>query len=146
MSALVPVVLFVSASVPTTAANDRTLCFYHTHTTKSECFTFKRGGAFDQGVLKQMNIFLADWRTHEPTKMDPALFDLLWEVYQDVGATKPYNIVSSYRSPATNAMLRAKSSGVAENSQHMSGNSVLPSDGCNPPDWTSIQPSRTGYC
>lgn len=124
VSALIPLLLSVSAAVPGTAANDRTLCFYHTHTTKSECFTFKRDGVFDQAVLKQMNVFLADWRTHEPTKMDPALFDLLWEVYQDVGGTKPYNIVSSYRSPATNAMLRAKSSGVAENSQHMAGKAM----------------------
>ena len=42
--------------------------------------------------------------------MDPQLFDLLWEVYQDVGGSQPYNIVSSYRAPKTNAMLRAKSS------------------------------------
>ena len=34
-----------------------------------------------------MNVFLADWRTKEPTNMDPALFDLLWQVYQEVGGT-----------------------------------------------------------
>jgi hypothetical protein len=45
-------------------------------------------------------------------------------VYQEVGATQPYNIVSSYRSPKTNKMLRAKSSGVAENSQHMRGKAM----------------------
>jgi hypothetical protein len=56
--------------------------------------------------------------------MDPQLFDLLWEVYQEVGASQPYNIVSSYREPKTNAMLRAKSSGVAENSQHMLGKAM----------------------
>jgi hypothetical protein len=56
--------------------------------------------------------------------MDPALFDLLWEVYQEVGATQPYNIVSSHRSPKTNAMLHARSSGVAENSQHMRGKAM----------------------
>jgi uncharacterized protein YcbK (DUF882 family) len=56
--------------------------------------------------------------------MDPALFDLLWQVAQDVGAREPYSIVSSYREPKTNAMLRAKSSGVAENSQHMTGKAM----------------------
>src|SRR5690606_3510799 len=106
------------------ASGDRTLTFYHTHTMQTATFTFKRNGRFDQGVLKQMNTFLADWRTKEPTKMDPALFDLLWEIYQDVRATQPIHIVSSYRSPATNAALRKRSKGVAENSQHMRGKAM----------------------
>lgn len=106
------------------SAGDRTLYLHHTHTGETARFTFKRNGQYDQAVLRQMNVFLADWRTKEPTKMDPALFDLLWEVYQEVGASQPYNIVSSYRSPKTNKMLRAKSSGVAENSQHMRGKAM----------------------
>ncbi|WP_082434680.1 DUF882 domain-containing protein [Devosia sp. A16] len=105
-------------------AGDRTLYLHHTHTGETGRFTFKRNGKYDQAVLRQMNVFLADWRTKEPTNMDPALFDLLWEVYQEVGATQPYNIVSSYRSPKTNKMLRSKSSGVAENSQHMRGKAM----------------------
>jgi uncharacterized protein YcbK (DUF882 family) len=112
-------------SAPVTAGSgDRTLWLYHTHTKESGRFTFKHNGQYDPTVLKQLNIFLADWRTHEPAKMDPQLFDLLWEVYQEVGGTQPYNIVSSYRAPETNAMLRAKSSGVAENSQHMLGKAM----------------------
>ncbi len=105
-------------------AGDRTLYLHHTHTGETARFTFKRNGQYDQAVLRQMNVFLADWRTKEPTKMDPALFDLLWEVYQEVGATQPYNIVSSYRSPKTNKMLAARSSGVADNSQHMRGKAM----------------------
>lgn len=114
------------AAAPVTAASGdtRTLWLHHTHTGKDGKFTFKKNGQYDAAVLRDLNIFLADWRTGKPTKMDPHLFDLLWEVYQDVGATKPYNIVSSYREPATNAMLRAKSSGVAENSQHMLGKAM----------------------
>lgn len=114
---------------PTTApaladSGDRTLWLHHTHTGQTAKFTFKRNGVYDQAVLRQMNAFLADWRTKDQIKMDPALFDLLWEVYQEVGASQPYNIVSSYRAPKTNAMLRAKSSGVAENSQHMKGKAM----------------------
>src|SRR3546814_370515 len=56
--------------------------------------------------------------------MDPRLFNLIWEVYQEVGASQPINIVSAYRSPATNAMLAANSSGVADNSQHMRGTAM----------------------
>ncbi len=112
-------------AVPVTAAgNDRTLWLYHTHTGKTGKFTFKKNGQYDPAVLREMNVFLADWRTGSVTNMDPHLFDLLWEVYQDVGGTQPYNIVSSYREPKTNAMLRAKSSGVAENSQHMKGHAM----------------------
>jgi uncharacterized protein YcbK (DUF882 family) len=106
------------------ASGDRTLYLYHTHTMKTGSFTFKKNGQYDKKVLQDLNIFLADWRTKEPTKMDPALFDLLWTVYQEVGASQPINIVSSYRAPKTNAMLRAKSSGVAENSQHMKGKAI----------------------
>jgi uncharacterized protein YcbK (DUF882 family) len=112
---------------PVSAANgggDRTLYLHHTHTGQTGSFTFKRNGQYDQKVLRELNIFLADWRTKEPTKMDPALFDLLWEVYQEVGGRQPYNIVSSYRSPKTNKMLASKSSGVADNSQHMRGKAM----------------------
>ncbi len=115
------------AAAPAAAGGeDRTLWLYHTHTHETAKFTFKHNGQYDQKVLDQMNLFLADWRTHRPTRMDPHLFDLLWEVYQDVGADQPYYIVSSYREPATNAMLRARSakSGVAENSQHMLGKAM----------------------
>lgn len=122
---LPPSVAPVSAAFGSSnGAGDRTLYLHHTHTGETARFTFKRNGQYDQAVLRQMNVFLADWRTKEPTKMDPALFDLLWEVYQEVGATQPYNIVSSYRSPKTNKMLRSKSSGVAENSQHMRGKAM----------------------
>src|SRR5262249_14696443 len=71
-----------------------------------------------------LNYFLRDWRTDEQTQMDPRLFDVLWEVYRDVGAKEPIRIVSSYRSPKTNAMLRARSHGVAQYSQHMLGKAM----------------------
>ncbi|WP_417309523.1 DUF882 domain-containing protein [Devosia sp.] len=117
--------LLPATVIPAQAAGDtRTLNLYYTHNGTSGKFTFKRNGKYDQKVLRQLNVFLADWRTKEPTKMDPALFDLLWSVYREVGATQPINIVSSYRSPKTNEMLRSKSSGVAKNSQHTQGKAM----------------------
>ena len=107
-----------------TGSGDRTLSLHHTHTGQTQTFTFKRNGNYDKAVLKQMNVFLADWRTKEPANMDPALFDLLWQIYKAVDGKQPINIVSSYRSPKTNKMLRSKSSGVAENSQHMKGKAM----------------------
>jgi uncharacterized protein YcbK (DUF882 family) len=118
-------VLLPPTALPVAAASgDRTLYLHYTHTGQTGSFTFRRGGRYDNKVLKQLNVFLADWRTKEPANMDPALFDLLWSVYQEVGARQPINIVSSYRSPKTNAMLRSKSSGVAENSQHTKGKAI----------------------
>ncbi len=120
-------VLLPPTTLPATAvtnSGDRTLWLHHTHTGKTESFTFKRNGVYDKGVLRQMNVFLADWRTKEPTNMDPALFDLLWQIYKAVNGKQPINIVSSYRSPKTNKMLASKSSGVAENSQHIKGKAM----------------------
>src|SRR5687767_3111723 len=108
----------------TAAGGDRTLYLRHTHTGEVGRFTFRTNGQYDAKVLKQLNVFLADWRTKEPTKMDPGLFDLLWSVYQDVGASQPINIVSSYRSPKTNKMLASRSSAVADNSLHMKGKAI----------------------
>ncbi len=56
--------------------------------------------------------------------MDPKLFDILWEVYRRSGATQPINVVCGYRAPETNAMLRRRSSGVAQNSLHMKGQAL----------------------
>ncbi len=108
-----------------TALNEtRTLTFHHTHSGEDLTVTFKRNGRYDEESLKQLNHFLRDWRTQEKTEMDRRLFDILWEVYRDVDGKQPINIISSYRSPATNAMLRRRSSGVARHSQHMLGHAM----------------------
>ncbi|MCF4099624.1 DUF882 domain-containing protein [Maritalea mediterranea] len=118
---LVAALLAPSLVVPSYAAGDRTLYLYYTHTRETAKITFKRNGRYDKKGLAELNYFLRDWRRNEPTKMDPRLFDLVWEVYQEVGAKKPIHVVSAYRAPKTNAMLRARSSGVAKNSNHTRG-------------------------
>jgi uncharacterized protein YcbK (DUF882 family) len=102
----------------------RTLLIHHTHTGESGSFTFKKDGRYDSAALEKLNWFLRDWRTNEPTKMDPQLFDIVWEVYRETDATAPIQVVSSYRSPKTNAMLRSRSRGVAKTSQHMLGKAM----------------------
>jgi uncharacterized protein YcbK (DUF882 family) len=104
----------------------RTLSFHHTHSNEDLTVTFKRDGRYDEEALKQLNHYLRDWRTQEQTVMDRHLFDILWEVYRDVDGKKPIQIISAYRSPATNAMLRRRSaeSGVARFSQHMLGHAM----------------------
>src|SRR3954453_6091393 len=108
-----------------TALNEtRTLSFHHTHSDEDLTATFKRDGRYDEEALKQLNHFLRDWRTQDQTTMARPLFDLLWEVYRDVDGKKPIQIISAYRSPATNAMLRRRSSGVARFSQHVLGHAM----------------------
>ena len=108
-----------------TAQNEtRTLSFHHTHSGEDLTVTFKRNGRYDEAALKKLNHHLRDWRSQDSTTMDPKLFDILWEVYRDVGGKQPINIISAYRSPATNAMLRRRSSGVARSSQHMRGHAI----------------------
>ncbi len=102
----------------------RTLSFHHTHSDEDLTVTFKRDGRYDEEALKQLNHFLRDWRSQEQTTMDRHLFDVLWEVYRDVDGKKPIQIISAYRSPATNAMLHRRSSGVARFSQHMLGHAM----------------------
>jgi uncharacterized protein YcbK (DUF882 family) len=110
-----------------TAENEtRTLSFHHTHSGEDLTVTFKRDGRYDEDALKQLNHFLRDWRTQDQIVMDRHLFDIIWEAYRDVDGKQPIQIVSAYRSPATNAMLRRRSanSGVARFSQHMLGHAM----------------------
>ncbi len=94
------------------------------HTNESATVTFKRNGYYDAEGIKQLSWLLRDWRRDEPTSMSPRLFDILWEVHQESGSSEPFHAVSGYRSPATNAMLRRSSRGVAEHSQHMLGKAM----------------------
>ncbi|GAB5374901.1 MAG: hypothetical protein AcusKO_13630 [Acuticoccus sp.] len=116
--------LFPALLAPTAAsAQNRTLELYFTHTKESIKVVYKRNGRYDSKGLRDLNRFLRDWRRNESTKMDPELFDLLWEMQREFGGKKIY-VVSAYRSPATNAMLRGRSRGVAKNSQHMAGRAI----------------------
>lgn len=119
-------VALTPATTQTAIANGdtRTLSLYHTHTRESIEITYRVNGQYDQTALNKLNWFLRDWRVDEPTKMDPRLFDVVWETYRETGSREPIHIVSAYRSPKTNAMLRARSKGVAEYSQHMLGKAM----------------------
>ena len=103
----------------------RTIYLHHAHTNESIAATYLVNGEYDSAVLKQLNWFLRDWRRDEPTNMDPRLFDVVWEAYRGAGAAnQEINVVSAYRSPETNAMLRSRSRAVAKYSQHMLGKAM----------------------
>ena len=126
IAVMLAVVVLVGSSSLATAATDRSLKLFFTHTGERATITFKRGGKFDARGLGQINRFLRDWRKNEPANIDPRLLDLVWEVYQRSGSNNYIHIVSAYRSPGTNKMLRGRSrdSGVAKNSQHTLGKAM----------------------
>ncbi len=119
-------VLAAFAGSAQAAADDRALKLFFTHTGEKATIVFKRNGRYDPRGLTQINRFLRDWRKNEPAKIDPELLDLVWEVYRRSGAKEAIHVVSAYRSPSTNNMLRnrSRSSGVAKHSQHTLGKAM----------------------
>ncbi len=99
----------------------RTIAFHHVHTNEDLTITYKRNGRYDDAAMQQINHLLRDWRRNEQVNMDPHLIDLLWDIHREVGSKAPIYVICGYRAPETNAMLRARSSGVALYSQHMAG-------------------------
>ena len=102
----------------------RTLSLHHIHTEEDITITYRRDGRYDEEALKKLDRFLRDWRKDENVHMDPRLFDVIWEVSREVGASKPIHVVCGYRSPTTNEMLRRRGRGVARFSQHTQGKAM----------------------
>lgn len=115
---------FMVAAAPAADAQTRSLKLYFLHTKERAEITYMRNGRYLQSGLREINHFLRDWRRDEATKMDPQLLDLLWEVYRATGSNDYIHVISAYRSPETNTMLRKRSSGVAKKSQHTLGKAI----------------------
>jgi len=126
--AVLLVYAFLSCLFPVAAARAeaRSLKIYYVHTNERAEIIFKENGRYVDSGLKRLNYLLRDWRRNEPTRMDPRLFDLVWQVYRLSGSRDYIHVISAYRSPQTNNMLRSRSaaSGVARNSQHMLGRAM----------------------
>ncbi len=117
----------VFVGTPSQAGGEtRSLKIYYVHTGEKAVITYKRNGKFDPDGLEKLNRILRDWRKNQPTKMNPRLFDLIWEVYRESGSHEFIYVVCGFRSPGTNEMLRTRSAhtGVAKKSQHMLGNAM----------------------
>lgn len=106
--------------------DSRTLLLHNVHTDENLTVTYRKNGEYDEEALKKINWIMRDWRKNEPVTMDREAIDLLWQVYQEVGAKEPIHIICGYRSSGTNEMLRGRSkrSGVARNSQHTQGKAI----------------------
>ena len=105
-------------------ANLRSVSFVHTHTGERLTAAYWRDGEYQPEVLQQVNHVLRDFRTNEVHAIDPTLLDVLFELRTKVGSERAFHVISAYRSPKTNEMLRQSSNGVAEHSMHMLGKAI----------------------
>lgn len=104
--------------------SQRSLSFRHTHTGERETILYWRDGEYSEAGLKAADHLLRDFRTEESITMDPNLLDLLYALQLSIGEEGEFQIISGYRSPKTNKMLRQRSGGVAKRSLHMLGKAI----------------------
>ena len=114
----------VSPAARTDTKGPRRLAFYHTHTSETLDIVYSEHGAYVPDALAEIHHLFRDFRTGDIHPIDPALLDILHDVKQATGGTRRYEIISAYRSPATNHMLASRSSGVADHSLHLQGQAI----------------------
>jgi len=114
------------AAAPTArdAPPARELSFHSIHTDETVTAVYRQDGRLLPEGLAQLDYILRDYRTGEVRPIAPALLDLVHELKQALDYRQPIGVISGYRSPATNAMLAARSKGVAKNSYHLRGMAV----------------------
>ena len=123
LAAAVPV-LAVPRGVLARSVAVRALQFVHTHTGERLAVEYFEGGRYLEDALATVNHFLRDFRTGDVHTIDPGLLDLLHNLTSLTGSARPFQVISGYRSPATNEMLRNHSDGVAAGSLHMQGQAI----------------------
>ena len=100
---------------------NRALSFYNVHTGETLRIVYFEQGEYVPGALLKVNYFFRDFRANEIKSIDPRLLDLLHRINRALDTSLPFNLISGYRSPATNAWLASQSEGVAHHSLHMDG-------------------------
>ena len=103
------------------SSETRSLAMYNPHTGENINLVYCENGYYVPGALHEINYFFRDFRANLVKPIDPRLLDLLHSIRQSSDTTKPFNLVSGYRSPQTNAMLAAQYEGVARHSMHIEG-------------------------
>ncbi|NRA87560.1 MAG: DUF882 domain-containing protein [Rhizobiales bacterium] len=113
--------LFLLCTPSKAHADTRSISLYMINTKQKLTVTYKVNGRYVPAAMKKINNLLRDWRANQATRMSPKLIDLLWSLHRELGSKREIRVISGYRSPKTNAMLRRKSKGVAKKSNHMRG-------------------------
>ncbi len=103
---------------------ERTLSFHNIHTGENMKALYWNEGSYVPQTLADINYILRDYRTGEVKEIDTDLLDLLFALHQKLESTAPFDVISGYRSPATNSLLSSISKGVAKNSLHIHGKAI----------------------
>ena len=116
----------ITATLPAAAAirdipAERSLSFYNIHTGEYLKTAYRVQGELNADALADIDHFMRDYRNGEVKTIDHELLDLLYSLNQHLQSARPFHVISGYRSPATNAMLAARSNGIAKHSLHMEG-------------------------
>ncbi|WP_244559331.1 DUF882 domain-containing protein [Azospirillum sp. RU37A] len=119
-----PTIITDRAAAAPLGATRRTVSFVSPHTREKLRVTYFADGRYLPTALADVNEMLRDWRTGEKGRMDPKLLDLLFQLRQRLRTEEPFQVISGYRCPKTNAMLAAKTEGVATKSLHMEGKAI----------------------
>ncbi|MGR6839902.1 DUF882 domain-containing protein [Aliivibrio wodanis] len=102
----------------------RKLALNNLHTGEELHTEYFNGLGYQNDELAKLNHLCRDFRRNESIAMDTGLFDQLSAIQKIIGCDTQVQIISGYRSPATNEMLSAKSGGVAKKSLHMLGKAM----------------------
>jgi uncharacterized protein YcbK (DUF882 family) len=124
MASAAAAIAFPGHVLDAAAPLSRVLAFSHTHTGERLRVEYFTGGRYLSDALAAINHVLRDFRTGDLHDIDPRLLDLLHDLSMRTESHQPFQVISGYRSPATNAMLRQRSEGVAAGSLHLVGQAV----------------------
>jgi uncharacterized protein YcbK (DUF882 family) len=115
----------VAADPSTASMQEHHLRLYHTHTGERIDIVYRRGDQYLPEAEEQLDHFLRDHRTGDVKHYDPHVFDILSDLAAAVGhPNAEIDIICGYRTPWSNEFLRARSAGVAKNSQHMQAHAI----------------------
>lgn len=122
--AIVAMLISSIAVADLAAPEARSLSFYNLHTEEKLNVIYWQNGQYQPDALTAINRVLRDHRNDEQTPIDPQLLELLFLLQQKVQSKQPFHVISGYRSPASNELLRKSSSGVAQKSYHTRGMAI----------------------
>lgn len=114
----------LGSSPALSATRPRALSFQNLHTGETLNITYWANGHHIPGTLAEVNYILRDFRTGEVHSIDIRLLNLLHRVRRVLDTSEPYQVISGYRSPATNTELANRSTGVARHSLHLVGQAI----------------------
>jgi uncharacterized protein YcbK (DUF882 family) len=114
----------VARKAAAVTADPYTLSFYHIHTGEKLTVTYREKGEVVPDALAEINHYLRDFRTKQIHAIDVALLDKLQALYTAFDRRGNFEVISGYRSPRTNEVLRHATTGVAEHSLHIEGRAI----------------------